>query len=423
MKSAQKSAALIAVFAVMFCAATASYGAPLGTAFTYQGRLLDANDVADGLYDFKFRLYNAGSGGSQVGADVNIPNVDVIDGYFTAELDFGSVFDSNTVWLDTGVRPGALEDPNAYTSLNPRQKISPAPYALYALGGSLSWASLTGMPAGFADGVDDVGLTSVSWGDILGIPAGFADGVDDGLTIESDPTVAASVKDGVSWSEVSNRPVGLDDGDDVGLLAETDPQVGSNTVNYVPKWNGLALATGTIFDNGNIGIGTASPAQKLSVSGNASVSGDVYEGGTKLSDKYLGKTAMAANSDMLDSKHAADFVSSSLVGSSSVYEVDAVQNTLFTMSAAGWTITDDGDVDNDHTLILSTTNRVMEYTLWYGSTVTNGEAGIGTPKTITIPHYTGFHLILARPINGYVASLVCKENDNYITCVYQKSHP
>ncbi len=33
---------------------------------------------------------------------------------------------------------------------------------------------------------------------------------------EVDPTVIASVKDGISWTEISNRPAGLDDGDDVG---------------------------------------------------------------------------------------------------------------------------------------------------------------------------------------------------------------
>ena len=37
------------------------------TAFTYQGRLNDGSDAANGQYDFRFRLYNAQSGGSQVG--------------------------------------------------------------------------------------------------------------------------------------------------------------------------------------------------------------------------------------------------------------------------------------------------------------------------------------------------------------------
>ncbi|MCD6501606.1 hypothetical protein J7L01_03310, partial [bacterium] len=57
-------------------------------------------------------------------------------------------------------------------------------------------------------------------------------------------------------------------------FSETDPQVGSNTTNYVPKWDGSALVTGTIYDNGNIGIGTTSPSEKLSVSGRISLTTD-----------------------------------------------------------------------------------------------------------------------------------------------------
>ena len=32
--------------------------------------------------------------------------------------------------------------------------------------------------------------------------------------------------------------------------SETDPEIGSNTTNYVPKWNGTALVTSQISDNG-----------------------------------------------------------------------------------------------------------------------------------------------------------------------------
>src|SRR6202008_2057135 len=45
---------------------------------------------------------------------------------------------------------------------------------------------------------------------------------------------------------------------------------GSGTANYVTKWTSATnLATGTIFDNGNIGVGTASPTNKLSFDGNS----------------------------------------------------------------------------------------------------------------------------------------------------------
>ena len=37
------------------------------TAFTYQGRLLDAGQPADGSYDLRFILYDADAGGSQFG--------------------------------------------------------------------------------------------------------------------------------------------------------------------------------------------------------------------------------------------------------------------------------------------------------------------------------------------------------------------
>ena len=52
-----------------------------------------------------------------------------------------------------------------------------------------------------------------------------------------------------------------------GIAPETDPQVGSNTTNFVPKWNGSSLITSSIFDNGSIGIGTSNPTVKLQVEG------------------------------------------------------------------------------------------------------------------------------------------------------------
>jgi hypothetical protein len=107
----------------------------MGTVFTYQGRLIDANAAAEGVYDFNFGLYNSASDGNQVGSDVNVPDVNVIDGYFTVLLDFGSsVFDGDARWLEIGVRPGEMNDSNVYTTLSPRQEVTPTPYALQTRG-------------------------------------------------------------------------------------------------------------------------------------------------------------------------------------------------------------------------------------------------------------------------------------------------
>lgn len=52
---------------------------------------------------------------------------------------------------------------------------------------------------------------------------------------------------------------------------ESDPKVGTLTTNFIPKWGGTTLSTGTIFDNGNIGIGTSAPASKLEVQNSSAV--------------------------------------------------------------------------------------------------------------------------------------------------------
>jgi hypothetical protein len=103
--------------------------AALGTAFTYQGRLTDGGDLTNGTYDFEFKLYDAASGGGQVGSTITKDDVTVTDGLFTVELDFGSgAFTGDARWLEIGVRAG--NSTGAYTTLTPRQPLTPAPYAL-----------------------------------------------------------------------------------------------------------------------------------------------------------------------------------------------------------------------------------------------------------------------------------------------------
>jgi hypothetical protein len=106
--------------------------APLGTAFTYQGRLTENANPANGSYDLRCALFDAASAGNQVGATVTNQNVAVSNGLFSVALDFGGgVFTNEARWLEIGVRPGGSAQ--NFTTLAPRQAMAPEPYALFAV--------------------------------------------------------------------------------------------------------------------------------------------------------------------------------------------------------------------------------------------------------------------------------------------------
>jgi hypothetical protein len=153
MRTTKILAILILALWLVVWQAGISKAEPIGTAFTYQGRLNDNGSPADGLYDFQFKLFDESSDeGNQVGNDLYLPEVDVTDGYFTVELDFAdpNIFSDDALWLQIGVRPGELEDPSEYTLLSPRQKITPTPYALYAKNADESAALIASLEARIA---------------------------------------------------------------------------------------------------------------------------------------------------------------------------------------------------------------------------------------------------------------------------------
>jgi hypothetical protein len=113
--------------------------------FTYQGQLQSNNVPATGIFDLRFTLHDAATFGNQVGNPLTNSPVNVSNGLFTVELDFGSaVFNGSLRWLEIGVRTNG--NTGAFAQLSPRQQITATPYALRAanFSGTLAATNLTG---------------------------------------------------------------------------------------------------------------------------------------------------------------------------------------------------------------------------------------------------------------------------------------
>lgn len=128
------------VCALQFLAASA-FGQ--GTAFTYQGKLNANGAAANGSYDVAFTLFNTNMTGTAIAGPVTNADVSVSNGLFTTTVDFGAVFTGESNWLEIAVSTNGA---NAFSTLSPRQQLTPVPYALIAANVS-GTVSLSQLPA------------------------------------------------------------------------------------------------------------------------------------------------------------------------------------------------------------------------------------------------------------------------------------
>lgn len=131
------SARVLALAVLSFFASRSHAQLGLGTAFTYQGSLVDGAAPANGNFDFEFSLHDDPTAPAQVGATLSFEagaggTVVVTKGVFTVALDFGAVFDGGPRYLEIRVRPEDPGDTAPYTTLSPRVPIRPVPYAIFA---------------------------------------------------------------------------------------------------------------------------------------------------------------------------------------------------------------------------------------------------------------------------------------------------
>lgn len=103
---------------------------------------MDGTAPANGLYDLRFRVFDAAAGGGQSGVEVVVSPVGVTNGLFTVSLDFGDgVFTGAGRWLEMAARTNGSAGP--WAVLDPRQPITAVPYALHAFSGPRDAGVLT----------------------------------------------------------------------------------------------------------------------------------------------------------------------------------------------------------------------------------------------------------------------------------------
>ncbi len=118
--------------------------------FTYQGRITKNGAPVNESCNFRFSLWTSPVGGSQLGNSILKESVGVVNGLFTATLDFGQdVFRGKIRWLQIKVQCPAETGP--YVTLG-RQPLTAAPFALSLPG---LWTESNGSVPNIIGGSDD----------------------------------------------------------------------------------------------------------------------------------------------------------------------------------------------------------------------------------------------------------------------------
>ncbi len=205
--------------------------------FTYQGMLKQNGNPANGTLSMTFTLYDALTGGNQIGSPIT-QNVSVQNGLFTVNLDFGNVWNGADRYLEIAV---------AGTTLSPRVKINPVPYASFA---QRPWQT-SGSNIFYTDGNVGIGTNNPFARLSLG-----GDNANTKLALWQGPNPEDLKGFGIGPNQF-----------------RLHLHNSNNRFSFLNAPNGTEIVT--IKGDGNVGIGTTNPSQRLHVEGNSAFMGRV----------------------------------------------------------------------------------------------------------------------------------------------------
>ena len=246
------SNSLLCLFIVLFAISNA---ASQTTMFNYQGNLNAGGLPANGTFDFEFAVYNSLTLGTQLGSTLTRSSVQVTNGVFSVSLDFGNLFGgTGNRYLEIRVKPVLG---GSYTTLTPRTQLTATPYSVRSIESDSS-ATLAGSPPSFFQNAANMNAGILPDGRLsnniprLGTNNSFAGGIQIDNVDANNGTVGLNTLrfgGGATGEGIGSRRTAGANQFGLDFYTNSSPRIS------------VAL-------DGNVGIGTQTPAAKLDVNGN-----------------------------------------------------------------------------------------------------------------------------------------------------------